>query len=130
MIKKLQEAARGGRAKDIEELIGLGADVNAKDRYGQTALMLAANRGYNIVVELLIEHGAELNVTAKYGLSAIMLAVIGGHVHVIRALAEAGADVTLRGTGDAGFYNKTAYDLAADRGDLDDVMDLLKGSAV
>ena len=91
--------------------------------------MLAANRGYIDVVEILIAEGANLNITAKYGLSAIMLAVIGGHVHVIGALAKAGADVTLRGTGAAGFYDKTAYDLAADRGDLNDVMDLLEGSA-
>ena len=57
----MEEAAREGRAKDVEELIGLGSDVNAKDRYGQTALMLAAESASRETVEHLISAGAQID---------------------------------------------------------------------
>ncbi len=90
--------------------------MNAKDKFGQTALMLAAMHGRAGAVEHLIGAGANLDVTAKYGLSATMLAVINHHEAIARALAGAGADLTLRGTGDAGFFDKTAAELALENG--------------
>jgi ankyrin repeat protein len=90
--------------------------VNARDRYGQTALMRAAHAGHREIVEILIAHRADLDITAKYGLSALMLAVIAGHADVARLLVQAGADRSLRGTGAPGFADKTAHDLAVERG--------------
>ena len=98
------------------DLLKQGTDANAKVRYGQTALMLAAHAGYVEAARELIAHGADLNVTAKYGLSALMLAIVAGHAEVARMLAEAGADLTLRGSGAPGFAGKTAHDLALARG--------------
>ena len=105
-----------GDASAVRELLRCGTDVNARDRYGQTGLMLAAHAGHREIVEMLLDHGADLNVTAKFGLSALMLAVLGGHVEVARLLARAGADLSLKGTGAPGFAGKTARDLAAERG--------------
>jgi hypothetical protein len=45
-----------------------------------------------------------------------MLALIAGHADVARLLAKVGADLSLRGTGAPGFVDKTAYDLALERG--------------
>jgi uncharacterized protein YbaA (DUF1428 family) len=45
-----------------------------------------------------------------------MLALIAGHAEVARLPAKAGADISLRGTGAPGFDDKTAYDLAVERG--------------
>jgi ankyrin repeat protein len=92
-----------------------GADVDARDRYGQTALMLAAHRGHREIVQALAEAGADLNVAAKYNLTALMLAIVAGHAAAARTLARAGADLTVRGTGAPGFSGKTAYDLAVAR---------------
>jgi uncharacterized protein len=110
------DAIKRGDVAAVRDLLHRGADVDARDRYGQTALMLAAHAGYREVVETVIEHGANLNVTAKFGLSALMLAVIAGHPEIARLLARAGADLSLRGTGAPGFINKTACALAAERG--------------
>lgn len=111
-----EAAVRRGDAATVRDLLERGVAVDSRDRYGQTALMLAAHAGHAAVVELLISYGANLNVTAKHGLSALMLALIGRHSEVARLLAAAGADRTLRGTGAPGFYGKTAYDLALDFG--------------
>jgi hypothetical protein len=45
----------------------LGADVNATNSMGLTALLGAANRGSNDVIELLVAHGARLDVKDKEG---------------------------------------------------------------
>jgi ankyrin repeat protein len=108
-------AAKSGDVEVARALLQSGADINALDRYGQTALMLAAHRGHEALVETLIEHGADLNVTAKYRLSALMLAVVAGHPDIARRLARAGADRSLQGSGAPGFAGKTAYDLAVGR---------------
>lgn len=111
-----EDAVRGGDAEIVRGLLARGADPNARDRHGQTGVMLAAHGGHLATVLLLIEHGADLDITAKYGLSAVMLAVVAGHEEIALALAHAGADLTLRGTGAPGFGGKTAADLATDRG--------------
>jgi uncharacterized protein len=114
-----EDAIRRGEVEIVLDLLGRGADVDARDRYGQTALMLAAHAGRREVVAALIAHRANLNITAKFGLSALMLALVAGHAEVARLLAKAGADLSLRGSGAPGFAGKTACDLAVERGMLE-----------
>jgi ankyrin repeat protein len=111
-----ERAAREGDAPALRAQLAAGANVDARDRHGQTALMLAALGGHLDAVEVLIAAGANLDATAKFGLSATMLAVVNGHAPVARALAAAGADLTLTGSGAPGFAGKTAAALALDRG--------------
>lgn len=111
-----EAAVRRGDADAVGALLQRGAEVDARDGYGQTALMLAAQAGRQRVVEVLLAHSPRLDVTAKFGLSALMLAVVAGHVEIARQLARAGADLTLKGSGAPGFAGKTACDLAVERG--------------
>lgn len=99
-----------GDLERVRSLLNQGADINAKDEHGQTALMNAAHAGQLELVRLLIERGANLNVTAKYNLSALMLALIAGHTEVCWLLIVAGADVSLRSTYGSG--EQTALSLA------------------
>ena len=119
-----EDAIKSGDVQLVLDLLGRGVDVDARDRYGQTALMLAAHAGHREVVETLIARRANVNVTAKFGLSALMLAVVAGHAEVARLLAKAGADLSVRGSGAPGFADKTAHDLAVERGMLELSADL------
>jgi ankyrin repeat protein len=114
-----ENAIKLNNVQIVLDLLGRGSDVNALDHYGQTALMIAAHAGHREIVEMLINHRANLNITAKFGLSALMLAVVAGHAEVAHLLAKAGADLSLRGTGAPGFDDKTAHDLAVERGMLE-----------
>lgn len=122
-----EDAVTRGDVETVRRLLRAGADVNARDRHGQTGLMIAAHRGHRDVVETLVGNGADLDVTAKYRLSALMLAVVAGHASIARVLATAGADLSLRGSGAPGFDGKTAHDLAVARG-MDEISEALKPS--
>ena len=50
-------AAMLGDKAELQRLIEAGADVNAQDRRGRTALMNAAQRGHIEVMKLLLEKG-------------------------------------------------------------------------
>jgi uncharacterized protein len=117
-----------GDTEVLRDLLSRGIHPDARDRHGQTGLMLTAQGGHLTAVQLLIDHGANLNMTAKFGLSAVMLAVIAGHKEIARVLARAGADLGLRGTGAPGFAGKTAADLAAERGMNDLAVELTANS--
>ncbi|HEV2861586.1 MAG TPA: ankyrin repeat domain-containing protein [Pyrinomonadaceae bacterium] len=90
---QLYEAARKGDPAEVKALLDRGADVNAKFRYGATALFKAAERGHTEVVKLLIERGADVNVKDTfYGATAMTWALDKGHVGVIRAILAKSAD--------------------------------------
>jgi ankyrin repeat protein len=99
---QLWEAARTGDAAQVKALLDRGADVNAKFRYGTTALFKAAERGHAEVVRVLLERGADVSVRDTfYGATAMSWAMDKGHTEVVRAIlaksaGEAG-DVLLSG---------------------------------
>ena len=55
-----ERAVKDGDVEAVREFVRSDANVNARDRYGQTALMLAAHRGHREIVEILIGSGADL----------------------------------------------------------------------
>ncbi|MFQ5775509.1 MAG: ankyrin repeat domain-containing protein [Kiloniellaceae bacterium] len=87
----LTAAARGDAAA-LEAALEQGADANARDRWGASALMHAAARGDLAAVELLLARGAGVNRTSDAGNSALMAAAARGHKEVLTRLLDAGAD--------------------------------------
>ena len=49
-------AASHGRGDMVELLLAAGADVNARDEDGSTALMCACEHGYIDIVQMLLSH--------------------------------------------------------------------------
>ena len=90
---QLYEAVRKGDAAAVTSLLDRGADVNAKFRYGTTALFKAADRGHTEVARILIARGAEVNVKDTfYNATAMSWALSGKHLDVVRLLLEKGSD--------------------------------------
>lgn len=86
---QLWEAARTGDAAAVTALLDKGAEVNARFRYGTTALFKAAERGNTAVVKILLSRGADANVKDTfYGATAMTWALSNKHVEVVRALLE------------------------------------------
>ena len=48
-----EDAVKRGDVQVIRDLLAQGTDIDARDRYGQTALMLAAHAGHREVVKAL-----------------------------------------------------------------------------
>ena len=86
---QMWEAVRRGDAAAVTTLLDKGADVNAKFRYGATALFKAAERGNPEVVKILLTRGADVKVKDTfYGATAMTWALDNGHSEVVRLLLE------------------------------------------
>lgn len=70
--------------------------VNVPDKNGQTALMLAAQKGRYDVCELLLKKGANPNLRDKYGKPALQHAAARGYTDICLLLFHAGADLTIK----------------------------------
>ncbi|HJT26482.1 MAG TPA: ankyrin repeat domain-containing protein [Pyrinomonadaceae bacterium] len=90
---QLFEAVRKGDAVAVTAALDKGADVNAKFRYGTTALFKAAERGNADVTKVLLDRGAELNVKDTfYGATALSWALQNDHMNVVSLLLAKGAE--------------------------------------
>jgi hypothetical protein len=74
----------------------LTEDIDAKDRWGNTCLVLACERGYSGFVDVLLEHGADTSVRNNKGWTAAHAATVGGHSQIFLTLYENGASVNER----------------------------------
>ena len=80
----------------VKLLIDNGADVNARDGDGDTALMWAVIKDYSQeaveIVEFLITHGVDVNNKNEYGETVLMKALSNEYnSKVVKLLIEAGA---------------------------------------
>jgi hypothetical protein len=64
--KKLILACNAGDLAKVQACIAMGANANATDLYGQTALILAARAGHKSTVEFLADHGANVNAINRH----------------------------------------------------------------
>ena len=83
---QMWEAVRKGDAAAVRALLDKGADVNARFRYGSTALFKAAERGHVEIVKLLLARGADVSVKDTfYGATAMTWALDNGHAEGLRS---------------------------------------------
>ncbi|MGE3888572.1 MAG: ankyrin repeat domain-containing protein, partial [Vicinamibacterales bacterium] len=106
-------------------LLKEGADVNAAQGDGTTALHWAAMKGDAEMVQMLVTAGGTLRATTRLGsYNPLYLAARGGHSAAVATLIAAGADVNAGSATGA-----TPLMLAAAAGDTRTVTMLLEGGA-
>ena len=100
LIELVQQTRKNG-LEAVKECLKNGADVNAKDDDGWTALIYAV-RWSNVsstkaTVKMLIDAGADVNAISNDGWTALMLAAIRSNnistESTVKLLLDAGADL-------------------------------------
>lgn len=100
-------AQKGLSADAVVALINAGVNIEAKDNFGKTALMYAAEYGGN--VQNLIESGANIEARDIYGQTALMWAAKCNKYRLIKTLIDNGSNID-----DEDNEGKTAYLLAVE----------------
>lgn len=99
--QSLIDAAHRGDVAALDQALGTGANVNAFDRTGESALMQAAAEGHLDVVRRLLQRGADPQFTNsihphRKGDTALLRAAYRGHQEVFLTLLQAGAHTNVR----------------------------------
>jgi ankyrin repeat protein len=89
----LPVAAELGDLDEVQRLVNKGADINAKDDEGATALINACAQGHADVARLLLKNGADVNAENRYAWTALIVAAWKGYPEVVKILLDFGADV-------------------------------------
>lgn len=105
----LVEAAHHGHADLCALLIDAGAEPDARDGQGRSALYRAAEGGHAAAVEALLARGAAIDLAARSGETPLTVAARNGHAAVVQVLLRHGADgaqalAAARERGDAGVF--------------------------
>jgi len=109
----LMDAVEDDNLEMIIALLDAGAEVDARDKAGETALLMASERQLD-VVNLLLARGAKVNAKDKAGWTPLMQASYNapytGNPAIVEALLDRGADLNARGS-----LGETALMLACER---------------
>ncbi len=84
-------AAEMGDLAALDRICSHGVDVNARNKFGMTALMRAAYHGHAQMVRALVRRGADPNLARNDKFTALALAAFFGHTETVRILIEHGA---------------------------------------
>ena len=108
----LHRAVTKGDIEQVKSIIEKGADVNLRDKNGQTPLHLSARQGQRDIAELLLTNGADINAKNKWDRTPMDIAVDRGHNEIVELLISKGADVNARGKGDYTALHRAAMNRA------------------
>ena len=87
-IAVLMKAAWEGNTGQAQALIHDGIDVNARDAFGRTALLIAASQGHTYIVQILLEAGADPGVKDNVGTTALVAAEARGYSRIVSLLRD------------------------------------------
>lgn len=120
----LEYAVRNANREIMQVLVWAKVDVNAKDREGQTALMMLTEQATSEMVWDLIHAGAKVNARDKDGDTALISVAEINNVDALKALLDAGAKVNAHNE-----KGETALMVAASNGNVNNVRTLILAGA-
>ena len=109
----LHVAAGLGDVKKVKALLNAGRDVNERDSFGATPLLIATVSGQEEVVDFLLSRKANPKISAKDGYTLMHGAAFSGKKSMVNKALSLGLGVNAR-YGDDGI---TPTDVAEDEGD-------------
>lgn len=118
------EAERGDTAA-VQQLLAAGADIDARDTRGRTAVLAATHGNHAATVRTLIAAGANINLQDSRQDTVLLYAGAEGLLEIVRLAVAAGADTTITNR-----FGGTALIPAAERGHVAVVRELLTTSDV
>lgn len=92
----LHTVAAKGDLELCKLLIEHGKDINAKDEWGLTPLLWAAQHGRTATCKLLLDHGADINVADEYGKTPLHMAAQYGYTEICKLFIEHGSDINVK----------------------------------
>ncbi len=118
MSYALLEAVEKGDMETIKELyrrrwFHTPPDPNYGYKDGDTALMIACEKGYPEIAKLLIQEGASVHTKVKKDQTALIYASQEGHADIVEMLINAGAKVD-----EKAYYGETALMYACKNGHI------------
>ena len=86
------DAVRKRNIENVKELLDMGAQIDAVNKYGRTPLLYAALNGHTDIVKLLLDRGAEVDARDEEGWAPLRRAVNAGITEMTKLLIQHGAD--------------------------------------
>lgn len=91
--RQIHIASIYGQEEILNMLIALNTDINAIDKFGNTPLHFACEKGYYQIVLSLLNHGAELSLKNGRNETALFNAIRKGDVGMMRLLYNNGGNL-------------------------------------
>lgn len=117
---QLIQAAEAGDVSAVLLFLQAGAQINASDDRGRTAVIAATHANQVIAVRALIEAGADINIRDNLMDNPFLYASAEGLYEIVQLTIEAGADTRLTNR-----FGGTALIPACERGHVEIVRELL-----
>ncbi|HEY8184728.1 MAG TPA: ankyrin repeat domain-containing protein [Pyrinomonadaceae bacterium] len=120
----LEHAVKNANREMVQLLLSAGANVNAKNREGETVLMMLDDDATTDLVWDLINAKADVNLKSDSGSTALMQVAVSNNLEALKTLLDAGAEVNAKDK-----QGRTALMLAASEGLVNNVRALVLAGA-
>ncbi|MFM7669478.1 MAG: ankyrin repeat domain-containing protein [Betaproteobacteria bacterium] len=115
-------AVRAGNLVKLRDLLdNHGANLNSRNRIGESLLMMSIKAGKQDIANYLLDRGARVDIASTANVTPLMAAAFNGDLGMVERLLERGADVHARDR-----LKKTAMVYAAGEGRTEVVARFLK----
>lgn len=100
MVLKILRILKNGTEKDVNSLIIKKDNLNFKDEYGRTLLLIAIKRNFQDFAVKLINAGCDVNLCDDYGNYPIISAAKHNKIKIVLALIKANCDLNVKDKND------------------------------